>query len=490
MTLRLSRLKIPRSLVVLSATWLTCAAVAGELTLQGDVLATAEVTTQPRGAKLAVFVADVGKRPKPRQVAWVSKTQAALRLERKEALPQDAAAFDICRLSPLDMADSVLLIRPQGIYRLGASDPLVASDTVFAHARDDAMPRVKVCFALFAGEGPSLLVPTLAGVEIYRSERGGFKLHSRLPQQAKPRFNWSQLSSNVTSSSQRVTIGLEFPEMSVVDFDHDGLLDLCANLGEELTCYLQTTHGFDPNRQRHFQIDLLTEAERKDTSMRVESDLVDINGDGRPDLVIEKINWNVTAMGTTVYVFLQSPDGGFSGKPRQTITRKGYFAYHDFLDLNADGLPELVAPVTPLGWSDLARIYLSKAADLDFVVYKNLGGAFSSEGVVLHSLRYPVEFKNLASLLGALPLWRTRVLSQEVGAEMQVMFFPGKEAIEIYSLKDGKLGSKLWRKNLPLGNAVLATDLDGDGRQELVLSYPGDPARAQALTLVEATAPL
>jgi hypothetical protein len=309
--------------------------------------------------------------------------------------------------------------------------------------------------------------------------------------EADPRFQWSALRGGSQNGTQRVGLRIDYPDVTAPDFDGDGRKDLCFNLADTVTCYLQGDRGFAGAKVRRFYFDLLSDDERQDTTLRVDSRLVDLSGDGRPDLLLQKSHWDLSDMQTSLFVFRKLPGGGFGGKPAQTITRKGYFAFHELIDFSGHGAPDLVAPVAALGWSDLARIFLAKSADVDFIRYRNLGGHFDAEPQSLHRLSFPVESHNFAAILGALPLWDVHLRSPRVSGrpERQVAFFPGKEAVDLYALDlrpDGSLDFQpLWKTSIPVGSEVLPTELAGNGLNELVFAYPRDGVHAGTLLFLD-----
>lgn len=467
--------------------------------LEGDFLSMAELRlggTQ-RLAQLAIFEAD---RSLPRRRRWVElldKRDGRLTKSPNVALPDDVAAFDVCRLSTNEAApDTLLLLRKDGVYALGNPKPIAKTTTLFAHARDDALPRVRICFDLFQGEPPALVVPELSGVKVFRpaqigekkgEHRGEYKEHASLPVAAEVGFQGQVLRGDDPARIQRIAMRLQFPDVSAPDFNGDGLIDLCFTAEESLVCRMQSTSGFvEAGLVRH-DFAARTEKERLDSSLRVNSRLVDLSGDGRPDFVLSKSTWNVSAMGGSLHVYLQGAKGDFPKGPTQVMERQGYFAYQEYLDFDGDGLKDVLAPVASLGWTDLARIYLSRSADIDFVWFKNLGGKLDPEARSIHRVRFPVEFKNIAAILGALPIWDARLIPRDAAGakERQILFFPEKKSLELRVAKGDGVGPVIWQRDVRLGSETIAIDLDGNGLQELVSAFPRDEERSGTLLFVD-----
>ena len=463
------------------------------LVLKRDVVSLAEVAGSDGQSRLAAIVADASKPHPKRQLLWLKKQGANLIVAGEQGLSSDDGAFDICRLHGPKAPAELLTLRPDGVYRLGTKAPLAATDNIFAQPSDDSVPRVHLCFQLFAGEAPALVVPSLGHLQIFRSKDDGatYQPYVRLPQTANANYNWTStaLRGEQLETTQLVSVRLDFPAVTALDFDGDGRIDLCLSRGESLQCYLQGPGGFTESQQKSFFFPVRSDAERQQQSVRTIGQLVELERGALPAYLVSKTEWNVSDMRTAVYIFRQAKAGGFSGKPAQIISRKGYFAYQEYLDLDEAGRKDLVAPVAALGWSDLMSIYLAKAADIDFVRYKNQGGTFATQPDDLHSLSFPVDFKRLTSVLGSLPLWQIRLPNKEADVSgHDVAFFPAKEAIDLVRLqkRDGALvGVPLGHIPVTVGSEVIASDLDGNGINEIIFTWPREPGLQNKVVMVD-----
>jgi hypothetical protein len=404
-------------------------------------------------------------------------------LQREQVIPigRGWVAYDVCPKAAAGSVEEFVLIGAKGVMAVAPSAQLVTNHTLLAHEKDDVLPRVKVCFSLFKGEGSSLVIPQLHGIDLFRKQGGGALLHyAQFPVRPEARYQWPVLRG-ASDATQRVAVRFEFPDVTAPDFNGDGLSDLCFNSSEYVSCILQ-----DPKKgflggvaPLEFAISVLTSDERKNTSVRVDSRLVDVTGDGRPELVVAKSNWNLSDVGVRLYIYHQDTKGFFQAKPAQIIGRKGYFGFQEYRDHNRDGLLDIIAPVSSTSWTDIAGAYLTKKVTLDYVWYKNKGGVFDETSSPLHSLKYPVDFKNWAGLLGALPLWGVRFGQKEPG----VMFFPMAERLELRTISaDFAVSDSLtWSAATALGGDILAVDLNHDQKDEIVVAFPRDQQNSQTL---------
>lgn len=467
----------------------SASAAVAPIRLDGDILGAAALARSggTKGQDLVVLMAEDGGAGRRKAVHFQRDPAAAkLVVGATTRLPDDAVAYDVCRLGA-DTAETLVVITPAGLFR--ADGPaVVKTQTLLAYRQKGELPRVRVCFDLYDGEPQAALLPVLAGVELYRQKAGTWSRIATLPQLGELKVQGQPVRGDEARRTQRLALRLELAEARFVDFDGDGKKDICLSGDEDIACYLQKAGGaFDGGTVRRQSLAILTADEKKDTSLKATCHLVELSGDGRADLVVRKSRWGVTDMETTLYIFRQQKDGRFPAKAEQTVHRTGFFNYQEYVDLDGDGRLDLLAPVAALGWSELAGIALSKSATISFVWYRNKGdGLFATEAEPLHELNWPVDFRNFGNILGSLPLWGTRLAK---GEGREIVFFPGKKAVQVGRLVGGKEGLTLETvATIPaeIGSDALAVDLNGDGVDELVLTDPRTPARARSLVYLEA----
>lgn len=457
------------------------AAAAERLRLDGDVLSTVAVPRGgAKGSDLAVFLAETKARAagtlSARKLVWFAKDGAKLKVASSVAIPNAAVGWDLCKLGAPDGPPTVVLLRPDGVYPIGSETPVIRTPTLFLYRAREEFPRLRLCFEL-APDAPQLVVlPVTEGLALYRAG----KRVGTVPQIGELRPFGQPIRGDDLERTQRFALRIDFAEVSFLDFDGDGRKDLCLAADERVACHLQNASGgfaATPGAAQAFS--LLSEAERKDQSLRIYTHFVELTGDGKADLVIRKSRFSVTDMESTLYVHHQKPGGTFATKADQTLSRKGYFNYQEWLDLDADGKTDLVAPVADLGWSELMGIVLSRRATIEFVWFKNQGGKLAEAEALLHTVKWPVDFKNFNAILGALPLWATRF-----GAGKRALFFGDKQYVEVMRVTTEGGGVKLESEaklEAEIGAEATLVDLDADGKDELVMADPRDPQRASSL---------
>jgi hypothetical protein len=488
---------VSKSLALLAA-FLGSTAQGGDqaVDLPGDFISMALLErSAAQKPRLAVFDTDRARPRRTRHLNWLEKLpelpgQPRYRAVARERVPAEAAGFDACRLDPAKSEQTLVYLYDGGVRSFGG-ESLVRADTLLAHVRDDALPRIRLCFDLFAGEPPAIVLPRLDTVEIWRAKTPRrYERDTVLPVEAGLRFWGQPLRGSEPWPVQRLSLRLEMPDVVAADYDGDGRTDLCLCREDRLACHAQGAEGF-ARKPTHAQFfGLLSDEEEKDNSLRVECRLVELTGDARIDLVLQKSQFNVSDMRTALNVYPQQAKGGFASRPAQVVERSGYFAFQEYFDVDGDGLRDIVAPVASLSWTDIASIYLSRKAEIEFLYYRNTGGGgFAPKPVSLHTVSFPIDLKNWNAILGVLPIWSARLKSLPAD-KRQLLFFPDKSAVELYTLEGGVLSRQpVWRHEAELGSDIQRIDLDADGFHELVVAYPRDPKRARRLLFVEAKSP-
>jgi hypothetical protein len=405
---------------------------------------------------------------------FTKEISGGLRKAQEIPIEPEIVGYDICPDPTTPQSDQFLMIGPKGIYKIGDSRPFLAHETILAHDRTDSLVRVKICFDLFKGEASAFAIPQIHGLDVFRYTQNKTYHHvAHFPVHADARYLWP-LIRGAQTSIQRIAVRFEYPDVNAVDFNGDGYTDICFSSSDSIRCVFQDGKlGFVNHlKPQIFFINLMTAAEKKDSSKRIETKLIDITGDKRPELIVSKSNWNLSEIGTNLYIYHQHPQNLFQPKPIQIIARDGYFGFQEYWDFDSDGLLDLTAPTATTTWTDIAAAYLTKKVSLEFVLYKNKSGKFDETPNILHSMKYPIDFRNWASLLGCLPLWNIKIGQRDSG----VIFFPMGRSIELRSLnkEQGIINETLWSASADIGGEVQAIDLDQDTKNEVVIAYPKD----------------
>jgi hypothetical protein len=453
--------------------------------LRGHFLAAATIRHEDGKGDLAILSMESSGNSRVRELFSLSEKR--LKPQGSTIVWADAAAFDVCAIPGKAQAEQLIYFRPNGVYAEGVSKPLISSSTLFAHNRRSQLPRLRACHSLKMSDGSvaqTIVVPKLSDIELWKVVSGVYKKFAVLPYPARMSFYNSYGDDARVGSVLSIRANIEASDLVAADFNGDGFSDLCFTFQDEIQCHFQKKSGFtrDPSLSRSF--DLYSIDEERQNNIRIQPRLIDLNGDGKLDVVIQKSNFALSEMRGEVNVFLQETDGTFAAKPAQTLFRDGFFAFHDFVDTNGDGFVDLFSPVSSLGLLTFARIFLARKAEVQFIVHLNSKGKFQKEEIELTSFAIPVDFRGLTSLTAHLPLLETNLLPKGKdgkGAE-EITFVRQGKGLDVQYLQNGQLSDQEWHISLPEFEKIQLLDLNSDGRSEAVIMRRSKSGRVDLMS--------
>jgi hypothetical protein len=382
----------------------------------------------------------------------------------------EACAFDVGKLG--NGAEDLLLITPRGVISRSfaqrvAAPPrkLVEQATLFHQPILGQLPRVRVIANVAGPDSHDLLVPSLGSLAIFRHAGDRYEKAGEV-----------EIDMEV-GGGPRKTQGLEvrygFPELHVSDMDGDGLRDIVAAQEDRIAIYRQLP-GFtfhpQPDFSRDFAVRTPADHRARGTSASVL--LADVDGDGIADALVRKqVFEGVTSARSTSYLFFGRKDG-FARQPAQVLESEGVTLLQtQLIDLNGDGRPDLVVPYTSFGVFALIRMLTAKTVRVTFQIFpfEPRLRRFSAEPASERSVTFRVP------LSGDSDLQAVSLAADVTGdGKPDLLFAPSEEELDVYrAVGDGEFASSPTEVIEVRAAGVLdAVDLDGKGRSDLVLHYP------------------
>lgn len=147
------------------------------------------------------------------------------------------------------------------------------------------------------------------------------------------------------SPTQFVSVN-ELPRLEIVDINGDGLPDLVQIRKNTMTFFLQKEPGvFSSERdfRKTYEIPTLRDEAKKDSVNLSLIRFVDINADKLADLVVTKIEGQLglfESIKTSIYLHIGTGKGNFS--PNKRIVIDGVSIDPEFIDMNGDGKLDVV----------------------------------------------------------------------------------------------------------------------------------------------------
>jgi hypothetical protein len=383
----------------------------------------------------------------------------------------EACAYDVGPLGP-GPAEDLLVVTPRGVMAKSfagrvAAPPrrLVDHATLFHQPINGELPRVRLVRDLAGPGSHDLLLPSLGSLTIFRRNGVSYEKGIEL-----------EVDMEVSGGSRRndaIEVRYGFPVLQIIDADGDGLRDIFAIQEDRVAIYRQGP-GFTFHPQPDFSRDfsVRTPADHRERGTQVTTLVADLDGDGFADLIIRKqVFEGVTSARSTNYVFFGRKDG-FAKEPAQVLESEGVTLFQtQLVDLNADGHPDLVVPYTSFGVFALIRMLTAKTARVDFQIFPFDPKArrFTSEPVSDRDLKFRIP------LSGEADLQAVNLTADVTGdGKPDLIFGSGEEQLDIYPSQGGGEFSSSPAETVEVRSAGVleAVDLDGKGRCDLVLHYP------------------
>jgi hypothetical protein len=248
------------------------------------------------------------------------------------------------------------------------------------------------------GSQPRLLVPGF-GTTVVLAPSG--ETLGRLDVGARANYFVQRRPGPLVSESE-VEIYFDHPRLSVGDVDGDGRGDIVSANRHELRVFAQNAQGEFPERAtRRIALGLVSPEDHVRSTGMVRVDAVDLDGDPRVDLLISRSVGSLfsTSTKTTVRVHLNRNGDWNLAKPDQQFHTEGGLTGNVVIDLDGDGLVELIEASIPVGVLHVVEILVTRAIDAEVSIYRRAEQSpFGAKPWQRWSLDVPFSFKTFRSL--------------------------------------------------------------------------------------------
>jgi hypothetical protein len=318
-----------------------------------------------------------------------------------------------------------------------------------------------------------VVVPGLSELLVYKHSGAELTLaaHLEVPTEGVTRIR------GYGAHSQGIpAMGVEnrVPAVHVADADGDGLRDIVASLEDRIAIFRQQPGmGFaaKPTFERNFAI--RTPDERREARAVASITVSDIDGDGVADLVVRKdVSHGLASALATTFVFFGKKGGGYAEKPDQVIKSEGASGTEvEMIDLTGDGHPDLVVPSVNIGVWQIIRVLTTKTVAVNFQVFPFVPAnrKFADKPTAQRELKFNVSLSGQTE-------WQALDETGDYNGDKRpdLVFGTGEHELSIFP---GIVGPGLFAADavetldVRSFGQVLPVDLNEQGKSDLVLHY-------------------
>jgi len=419
---------------------------------------------------------EVGFQEKPDQILQISRNAAALIIG---SFSNNKNTRQICFL-----ASDGLYFYPIKNQELSKEPKkLLHTQTSFEMPPKDSIPLWMIAEDLDGNGLDDIIIPDLQGYKVYmQTECGKFGKISHLN---LPPETFADTSLTTAVFANRCTL---FPHFFITYINDDKRKDIVLVQNGILYCFIQKNDGtftsdIDSPPNIKAQPPILNTDARKDVVSISTINFCDTNHDGIADLIVTNVKGQLgiwESIETKVSIFFGAGDGRFI-TPDAIVEIKGVSINPEFIDVNGDGIDDIVVSCLRTDLIDLAKSYLL-GADITYYIYtydrkvgnyvesgKTRGASFSQN---MHISIKDVE----KSGIGSIPLIYFRADHNGDGKIDMVSLDPNgvldiklgcPNRDEIIFTRDSYYKVKL--KERP--NSLMMLDVNNDSRSDIFLVY-------------------
>lgn len=355
-------------------------------------------------------------------------------------------------------------------------EPLLTARSMFVGNNWDTLPEVEMFRDVNGDELDDFLMPDFDGWQVALQQPSGFQPPQTIG--PEPRMNFGDGMDMVGYS----------PETPYFfDADLDGLNDLAFWLNGQFEVYRQMPSGLfaeeseplDPGMKDVLGSFLSVEIgddddDGTDQPQRMLEAVSDVDGDGLADLVIQTMEGDgIFGIETSYQIHrgLRSSDEqlGFEQVASSTLASDGIQIENERLDLTGDGQQEFVVTSVDITLGAIISALLTRTASVDVAIHQLDEGVFSGEPTLTKKIKVRFDF-------GEGDLFVPAVLSADITGdgrqdllvqrdEEMLLVYPGEPTDRLFSRQPVRLELSLPKER----ESFVVADLDGDGRDELIV---------------------
>lgn len=403
-------------------------------------------------------------------------------------VPETAALVDV---GVLQGKDTLLLMAYDGVdaiaidaRELSAFSRVLNAETMVFHGELGDLTELDFASDLFHDGVTRMAIPQWGKLSIAEPAEDGFFdiAHTvDIPQQAF--YTAGPVRYGMRTDDYALSVVLRAPRFQAADMDRDGQPELVLHVDENVFVY-----GWDgdtleawPRHVRHFAI--RSDAEKLSAGVSISMLLEDINGDAVPDVILNKISGGISAMKSRTEVYLGRSDLTFAKQAARVYEDEGYASSLQLVDLNGDGITEVIAPIAAMGLWQLSQIAMSGKIELTFRIYEGtaLGPVEKSQASFDATLL--IDYASGAQLKSPAPTFAGDFNGDGQG---DLLISRGDALFEAVPTRDGivDVDQPIAGVEVPISRHLEIFNSGRDDLDDVVLYYPYDKDRSGRIEIL------
>jgi len=272
------------------------------------------------------------------------------------------------------VAAAVYSLRADGVRehrfgRLAGVESRVVLETALDHlVPADQWTAVIDFVADWRGMGSEALVPEFPHPRLFPLNGGGPAAGVAL--RTEPVATYWTSGSDKELRDATLNLLYSFPVPVAADQDGDGRDEIAFVERDRVTVFDTAARDGEGNAlaKKVYPVRILNDEEAASDRFTVQTRLVDLDGDGRADLLaVVYRDAGILELEGRVVVFLARSDGSFAPAPDQEIVlAHALYSLTHVLDLDGDGAREIVLPSADLGLWGYLRVLTTRKVSFDF----------------------------------------------------------------------------------------------------------------------------
>jgi hypothetical protein len=263
------------------------------------------------------------------------------------------------------------------------------------------------------------------------------------------------------------------PSLARADADGDGHPDIVAMLGDRLEVHRGASDG-SYARRAQLVARLPSPARPRDETRRQGIQLADVTGDGRADAVLVTITGGLSNLRQGIQIFPADGDG-YASTPSASLATQGAASVAVLDDLDGDQRFELTTVSVTIGVAAVLRFLLTRSMTIEYATYGvDAQGRIGAQPLLQWTQPMRVDLDGPGD-----PAVVTLAGDFDGDGVRDIAAAQADDSIEIRRLVRGSdglvLGEVIAEAAAPGRGQALTTDLDRDGRSDLVVYAPRAP---------------